>query len=133
MTLNLLFHKTIRDVQEDFNKAYSFLKIEFFKNIEAGFSRRQLSNSITIMAAGLTSRGDITLTDEMTVGQLENTFKEKFGLNIQVSRRCGSLWLETTMTDKWTLKQQNDHGRELTEPLTAMKVIPEKETGRKTG
>ena len=52
----------------------------------------------------------------MTVGELEKLFRERFGANIQVSRKSGTLWLETTMTDNWTLKQQNEHGRELSSP-----------------
>jgi hypothetical protein len=30
-----------------------------------------------------------------------------------VFRKSGNLWLETTMTDDWTLQQQNDHGYEI--------------------
>ncbi|MEI9910895.1 MAG: hypothetical protein WDO71_15215 [Bacteroidota bacterium] len=58
----------------------------------------------------------------MTVGQLEDIFQKQFGLQVQVSRRSGTLWLETTMTDNWTLKQQNDHGRELSEPANISRV-----------
>jgi hypothetical protein len=42
---------------------------------------------------------------------------------VQVSRKSGTLWLETTMTDSWTLGQQNEHGRELSTPAT--KILPE--------
>ena len=52
----------------------------------------------------------------MTVGELENIFKDQFGANVQVSRKSGSLWLETTLTDKWTLLQQNEQGKELSTP-----------------
>jgi hypothetical protein len=115
MILYILSNRTISDVQQDFNKAYPFLKIEFYKNIEPGFSRKHLQHSTNIKAAGLKTEGHLEIADKMTVGQLENTFKEKFGLSVQVSRKSGILWLETTMTDNWTLKQQNDHGRELSQ------------------
>ena len=61
----------------------------------------------------------------MTVGQLEKAFRERFGLNMQVSRKSGPVWLETTVTDKWTLRQQNEHGRELSVPVK--KILPEDE------
>jgi hypothetical protein len=74
-------------------------------------------------AAGLKQNGAIEIFDQMTVKQLETTFREKFGLNVQVARRSGSMWLETTMTDNWTLKHQNDHGRELSEPPRISNII----------
>ena len=56
----------------------------------------------------------MTLSDGMTVTDFENALMDQFGLSAQVFRRSGNLWLETTITDYWTLKQQNEHGREIT-------------------
>jgi hypothetical protein len=109
-------------MQEEFNKAYPFLKIEFYKMMEPGFSRKLLVPSISIQAAGLKREGILDITDTMTVGQLENAFREMFGLNVQVSRKSGTIWLETTKSDSWTLKQQNDHGRELSQPEDSEKI-----------
>ena len=117
MVLHILQSRTLKETQDEFNSAYSFLRIEFYRNTEPGFARRHLNNSMLMTAAGLKQNGDIEINDQMTVGQLEKAFREKFGLQVQVSRRSGTLWLETTMTDNWTLKQQNDHGRELSEPV----------------
>jgi|ERR1043166_4274265 hypothetical protein len=103
----------IGDVQCDFNNAYPYLKIEFYKNIEPGFSRKHLNPMNTVQTAGLRHEGYLEITDVMTVGQLENVLGEKFGLTVQVSRKSGSIWLETTLTDDWTLRQQNEHGREI--------------------
>ena len=69
-------------------------------------------------AVGLKSDGEVELHDAMTVGELENAFFTQFGLSVQLSRRSGNLWLETIMTNSWTLKQQNEHGRELTEHIS---------------
>ncbi len=66
--------------------------------------------------AGLVQRGELALSDNMTVGELEKKLQVEFGLQAQVSRKSGNCWLETTMTDNWTLKQQNDHGRDLSQP-----------------
>ena len=49
----------------------------------------------------------------MKVEELERILKKDFGLRAQVFRKSGNLWLETTMTDGWTLAQQNYHGKEL--------------------
>jgi len=119
MILQIAQHRTLVETQDEFNKAYPFLRIEFYRNTEPGFARRHLQNTMPMVAAGLKRNGEIEITDGMTVGELENNFLQNFGLNVQLSRKSGNLWLETTMTDGWTLKQQNDHGRELSEhPVT---------------
>jgi hypothetical protein len=125
MTLYISQNKTLRETQEDFNNAYPFLRIEFYRHTEPGFARRHLTNSMLMTAAGLKRNGELAIPDSMTVGELEQSFLEKFGLNIQLSRKSGNLWLETTMTDSWTLKQQNDHGRELSEPVKTKDIIKE--------
>jgi hypothetical protein len=43
----------------------------------------------------------------MKVGELENLFAEKFGLYVQLFRKSGKVWLQTTTTDTWTLKEQS--------------------------
>lgn len=120
MILHILQNREIRNVQRDFNEAYPYLKIEFYKknnNLKSEIVNvKRLDNSITIGTAGSINEGDILIEDTMTVGQLENSFKDKFGLLVQLSRKSGIIWLETTMTGNWTLKRQNDHGKELSEP-----------------
>ncbi|HKH59810.1 MAG TPA: hypothetical protein VKA49_03210 [Flavitalea sp.] len=120
MMLHISQDRSINEVQQDFNRQYPFLKIEFYQSNSAftGSSKRQhLINSLPIAKAGLIRSGNIELDDLMTVGQLENIFRTEFGLSAQVSRKSGVLWLETTMTDGWTLRQQNEHGKELSEPV----------------
>ncbi|MDP4261474.1 MAG: hypothetical protein Q8941_02975 [Bacteroidota bacterium] len=117
MILHISRNKTLSETQEEFNKAYPFLRIEFYRNTEPGFARRHLKGSMPMIAAGLRRDGELEINDSMTVGQLEDTLLLEFGLHAQVSRQSGTLWLETTMTDNWTLKQQNDHGRELSEHI----------------
>ena len=119
MMLHLSKQRSINEVQQDFNSQYPFLKIEFYKNTDRysrSSKRQHLQNSTPIVHAGLLKNGAIELNDTMTVGQLEQIFRAEFGLSAQVSRKSGALWLETTMTDGWTLKQQKDHGKELSEP-----------------
>jgi hypothetical protein len=128
MILEITNTRSIRDVQQEFNGEYPFLKIEFYKanhnnhHHSIGASKRQhLISSLAIKNAGLIKDGTIEINDLMTVGQLENIFHSEFGLSAQVSRKSGILWLETTMTDNWTLKQQNEHGKELSEPVRKYK------------
>jgi hypothetical protein len=120
MKMQLAKYKTINDVCEEFNNAYPFLRIDFYKFAQgrpvAGVNQK-LNKLATLVNAGIRHEGEIEVIETMTVRQLEQNFLNQFGLNVQVSRKSGSLWLETTISDNWILKQQNDHGRELSEPV----------------
>lgn len=118
MKLEINSDRLIREVQTDFNKAFPFLKIEFFHRPAGGqqvsSTRKMIAATNKIQEAGKQSvDGAVELADEMTVSQLEKFFREQLGLSIQVFRKSGNVWLETTMTDNWTLRQQNEHGKEI--------------------
>lgn len=55
----------------------------------------------------------LEITEDMPVSTLEQLFQDYFGLSAQVFRKSGRSWLETSLTDDWTLKRQNDEGYEL--------------------
>jgi hypothetical protein len=120
MRLVLYGEMTITDIQKQFANAYPFLKIEFFKN---GSSKQQiypgsmqLAHSLKLKDASFSGKaaGELFVDDVMKVSDLEKIFMDRFGLTAQVFRRSGNIWLETSITNGWTLKQQNDHGREIT-------------------
>jgi hypothetical protein len=117
MYLFLSHDKTIHEVQQSFTSKYPYLKLEFYRlqNGDPGLTvKKHLLHSTTLKAAGLKNDGLIEINNDMTVVDLEQIFLHRFGLNAQVSRKSGILWLETTMTDKWSLEKQNEHGREIT-------------------
>ena len=49
--------------------------------------------------------------------ELEEIFETNFGLHVQIFRKSGKIWLETSTTDGWTLNQQNEEGKLLEEEL----------------
>jgi len=108
-------HKTIAQVQAEFNSAYPYLRIEFFKrshNENQGSSIEQLINKPNQILNPVNGNS-IEITGEMSVFELENLFKTKFNLNVQVFRKSANSWLETTITDSWSLNKQNQEGFEL--------------------
>lgn len=50
--------------------------------------------------------GDLTVEANTVVMALEKEFEEQFGLHIQVFRKSGRTWLETSVSDNLTLAQQ---------------------------
>ena len=118
MHLRIAPNRLISDLQKDFNNAFPFLKIEFFQNRNPqlpAFTIRQIlpNNKRIVDGQTAVTDGDIEVNSQMKVKELEKIFKDQFSLVAHVFRRSGNLWLETTMTDDWTLGQQNEHGREI--------------------
>lgn len=114
--LEILTNRSIQELRKDFNETYPFLKLEFYKvgNLAPTIRvKEHLPHSTLLKFAGLKKPGYIEVSDDMTVGELEKTFLEQYGLVAQVSRNSGGVWLETTMTDNWSLSKQNDYGREI--------------------
>lgn len=107
-------HKSITEIKQEFSKLFPFLKIEFFKKGHNTFGGN--SNKEIILPSEplkITSSGELHITENMTVNELEQRFKSQFGLNIQVFRKHGKTWIETTVTDNWSLFKQNEEGKVL--------------------
>ena len=119
MRLEINGERLIKEVQEDFTCAYPFLKIEFFRNGAVRRHRYSEKEKIDQQQKLKYSwfwkkdNGYVDIEDSTSVLELENALIDEFGLSAQVYRKSGNVWLETIMTDNWTLKQQNDHGREI--------------------
>jgi hypothetical protein len=119
MRLSVNAERLISDVQSDFSLAYPFLKIEFFRNGNIRMERyavdKRLGRHLRLKEAWFLNKreGEIEFNDNTTVLEFEKAFMDQFGLSVQMFRKSGNVWLETTITDNWTLKQQHDHGREI--------------------
>jgi hypothetical protein len=120
MYLEINGERTISELQKDFGSLYPFLKIEFFRNGRIRRDRYPVNKMIPASQPVKNAwhwkkdAGQLEVNDNITVTEFENALMDQFGLSVQVFRRSGNLWLETTITDSWTLKQQNDHGKEIT-------------------
>lgn len=107
--------KKIKDIQEEFQKLYPYLRLEFYEGKhqegEPSSPSAQLDPELTLgEIRKVHNKGELTLLPDMTVGDLEEAFWNNYGLNVQVFRRSGNLWLQTTKTDDWTLAEQNRKG-----------------------
>lgn len=105
----------LKDIQKGFNTAYPFLKLEFFKKPH---SEKRLSPSSEKInpeekikkIPHHSGHHSIKIGSDRTVADLEQEFWKFFGLSAQVFRKSGNLWIETSLTDSWTLDKQNKIG-----------------------
>jgi hypothetical protein len=118
MKIHISDKKKISSLQKEFSNAFPFLRLEFFSKPHYAFSGNSRQNMITDCKTigdcrKIHNSSSISITPAMKVEELEKIFNDIFGLFVQVFRLSGRVWLETTLTDDWTLAEQNQQGEEL--------------------
>lgn len=109
--------KTISEIQEEFTEKFPFLRLEFYKShhdTHEGSPKEEKIDSFYKIGEirTRTRTGDLSINGHLKVSTLEEKFEEDYGLNVQVFRRSGEVWLQTTATDNWTLTDQNERGKD---------------------
>ncbi len=107
--------KKLADVKKAFQEMFPFLRIEFYsghhKAGEGSPKDMQLEDDKTILeVSGREVNEELEIVPTLSVRELEKYFYKELGLNIQVFRASGNLWMQTTATDHWTLQEQNRKG-----------------------
>ena len=109
--------RPVRDIQHEFSHAFPFLKLEFFTQGSDGKKRISNDQFLSIKNSmgnhGKAASKKLVLTPSITIRELAKTCDELFGVSVRVYRRLSNLWLETSITENFTLQQQNDHAREI--------------------
>jgi len=111
--------RKLEDVQKDFNGAFPFLKLEFAmanKKNNSTDAARVLSNIENLTIGDLNKNihpGSVEIPENMTVFELEKIFTNKIEMPVRVLRKSGNIWMGTSITNNWTLSQQNEHGKEI--------------------
>lgn len=113
---------TIQQVQDKFQEHFPFLKIEFFRKPHEEMEGTPKVNQIVDNAIlgdirKDSNTGELSIHGNQKVSTLEEHFEDMYGLNVQVFRKSGKVWLETTQTDEWTLSEQNRIGEEMSVPV----------------
>ncbi|MEL6866026.1 MAG: hypothetical protein AAFP19_16485 [Bacteroidota bacterium] len=114
----LIIHpnKKLAEIQQEFSQCYPFLRLAFytFPHRIGRLSSEEdlLDKNLTIQQLQLpTCQGRISLDGQQKVAQFEQAFSQKFGLHTQVLRKSYGKWLQTWITDVWTLEEQNYRGQ----------------------
>lgn len=120
MILKIDNTKKISVIQQEFNIMFPYLKLEFFKHshgLHQGNPKKDMlsSNLALNQFRNKHLNGKLEIKENMKVSDLENAFQTLFGISVQVFRKSAGIWIETSFTDDWTLKQQNDEGKDLSE------------------
>ena len=120
MKINIQKGMTVNTIKQQFAANFPFLKLEIFTrratpghtttNDTPAQGEMLIQNVQPLICAGT-----MVIDENTKVSDLESDFANRFLLKVQVFRRSKNIWLETFATDGWTLGQQNEHGRNMTE------------------
>ncbi len=118
MTIQITSDSLVSDLQEEFRERFPFLKIAFFATAEWINNHKQKSNKLvpgTRLGDVISGRENnrVQIFPSMTVQALEVICEEQLGIFVQLSRKFGNSWMEISMTNAWTIQQQNERGREI--------------------
>lgn len=121
MKLHIDDSKTIAAIQKEFLAAFEYIKIEFFNkahNVGETSSKKDMIDSSKRLGEIRTihNEGDIVITKDMLVSDVETEFEDKFGIHVQVFRKQNDVWLLTTNTDSWSLEKQIEEAKFMSSP-----------------
>jgi len=122
--MKLIIHRETRveDIQKSFNSMYPFLRIRFYNlHHEPGDKSRPIPLSGRFPEILFHDNANLTLDIQFsrTIIDLENDCRA-WGIEPQVSRKGGSVWVEILLTKEWTLEQQDKAGAALCGGITGM-------------
>lgn len=101
----------LSDFQQMFRIFFPHLKLMFFINKHSKFAFSPFYEEIlcdyTMEEINANfNDNEIMLTGEETVADFEARMENDFGIHVQVLRKAGDAWVQTTATDSWTLMRE---------------------------
>ncbi len=99
------------NIQLRFKEKFPLLKIEFFKSKHEKLQLSPLSDEVMqdVTVGQLNPDlvdGEWELFGSEATGDFEERMETRFGLHVQVYRKSGINWLQTSNTDVWSLAKQ---------------------------
>ena len=116
-TLKIDDSKQLKEIKLAFNKHFPHLKLEFFseEHHQGEGSERKAMYDDTLLLKDIRknhTEGELSIDGHQKTCTFEENFFNHFGVNAQVFRKSGKIWLQTITTDEWTLSQQEHKGEE---------------------
>lgn len=111
MELKYSKNTTTNEIKDAFGSQFAGLKIEVVKHSHGtgeGSARADIMHDeVTLSEINPSvTEGVITIEASDKVSEVEKMFSDNLGINVQVFRKEGRVWIETVNTDYWTLAEQ---------------------------
>jgi hypothetical protein len=110
-------NKTLKQLKDEFSAKFPHLSIQFYsiahEPSQGNIRQNILDENLKVGEVRTKhTEGEMSADGHFKTSTFEQTLKEKFGINAQVFRKAGELWLQTTITDHWTLAEQERAAQE---------------------
>ncbi|MBX2985506.1 MAG: hypothetical protein LC109_14315 [Bacteroidia bacterium] len=117
MSITITPQTTLQEIKTAFHQKFDSLKIDFFIDLnkdENYTSNERVSDYESTLSdlGGKGIDGVISINDSSTVSEVEMSFRELFGVIVQIFRKRGNSWLMTSATDNFTLAYLNQMGHD---------------------
>lgn len=123
MIITLNTQTSIKQIQESFANRFPFLKIEFF--IDANHDGINTANEMikdhNLTLGGLATQNistNLEIHGTQTITEMEQLFKNNFGVIAQVFYKRNNNWLVTSTSDKLTLNELNQKAEDHAKPVS---------------
>ncbi|MBX7093652.1 MAG: hypothetical protein K1X56_02940 [Flavobacteriales bacterium] len=124
--MNLIFNEDskLEDINKAFQQHFPFLKIQFYEDKIDQLAHKEVpgdpikdySKTIhDVLHARINC--SISMNGHTKVKNFEKNWIEDAGIWVQVFRKSGKIWLQTTVTDEMTLSEINHLGEEMNMPM----------------
>lgn len=96
------------ELNNQFVQMYPFLKLRFFQKLKNKLE--EIPNDTPIKTKEVIQ---VDCSSNKSIEQLIAELQYYLNIQVQIFRRSGKVYIETSRTSSWTLKRQNDEGEEL--------------------
>ncbi len=123
MEITINDQRKIFAIQKEFSDFFPFLKLEFYSksNTEGGIPSKKPMKHISKTIAEcrtIHNSGHIKIQSKMTVAELEQSFRDVYGLSLEVLRKSSDGWVKISENSDYTLDQQNEEGQKSGKPVS---------------
>jgi hypothetical protein len=112
MTITITSARKIFAIRKEFNANFPDLQIEFFGKPHAKSgapSKKMIRNRLADISSCRNehAEGHIEINPNMTVRDLCDIFRDRYGITVQLFCKSENKWIEFPATENWTLNKQN--------------------------
>ena len=116
MLLYIHDNRTLKELQDDFNLAFPYLRLEFFSKPHgkgvASAEKNKLNNYMQLIAVRASHRNSaVEIQEWHSVKEVEQMLQNDYKLPVQIYHFTRAGWIETIVTDEATLKELNEQGK----------------------
>ena len=113
VTLKIDGQKSVSDFKKEFNHTFPFLKIELLKKASNEVKGKM---SYVALAPNQPLGKDsihLEIDDQTSVSRLKTLLLNELGIVCHVYRKSGSIWIEISLTNDWSLSKQNNEAEQM--------------------